>query len=93
MDLIKGKSRWLTAVLIDSEHLSFTDRFVFAFKIKNTHDLLNFTFTLLDGKGYPVKFKSIERKIPVLGFKIQIIKWMIKKEQIQSITEEFKNLL
>lgn len=93
MDLIKGKSKWLTALLIDSEHLSFTDHFVFAFKIKNTYDLLNFTFTLLDGKGYPVKYKSIERKAPVLGFKIQIIKWMIKKEKIQSVTEEFKNLI
>ena len=57
-DLIRCESKWVSAVLIDSKYPLIADHFTFSFKTKNTYNLLNFTFTLLDGKRNPIKFKS-----------------------------------
>ena len=51
--------------------------FPFAFNINKSLDILNFAFSLLDGKWDLIKFEATERKVPVLSFKIQIIKWVV----------------
>ena len=40
---------------------------------KNISDLLNFSVTLLAGDGQNIKFPSLEKKIPIINFKIQIV--------------------
>ena len=64
-DLVKEKSKWVNTVLIYSEYPSIDDHFAFAFNTKNSHNILNFTFSLLDGKGDLIRFETTERKIPV----------------------------
>ena len=49
-ELVQGESKWVNAVLIDSEYPSIADHFVFAFNTIKTHEILNFSFKLLDGK-------------------------------------------
>ena len=61
---------YFTIILIDSEFPSIADHFAFGYKTKKSHDPLNFSFSLLDEKG-KLKWK----KVSVLSFKIQIIKW------------------
>ena len=78
--LVKGVSKWVNAVLIDSGYLSIGDHFAFGFNSKNPRDILNFLSKLLDGKGDPIEFERSEKKLPVLGFKIQITKWITKKK-------------
>ena len=46
---------------------------------KNVSDLFNFTITLLDGKGNTITFPSNKTKVPLIGFKIQIIKEVDEK--------------
>ena len=41
---------------------------------KNVSNLFNFTITLLDSKGNKITFPSDETKVPVIGFKIYIVK-------------------
>lgn len=55
-DLIKGESKWINAVLINSEYPWLFDPFAFAFNTKNANDILHFSFSLLDGKGDLIKF-------------------------------------
>ena len=75
-DIIKGQSKRSQAVFSDSEDIdgSRTTHFAFAFTTKNISDLLNFSVTLLAGNGQNIKFPSTEKKIPIINFKIQIIK-------------------
>ena len=75
-DIIKGQSKRSQAVFSDSEDIdgSRTSHFAFAFTTKNISDLLNFSVTLLAGNGQNIKFPSTEKKIPIINFKIQIIK-------------------
>ena len=75
-DIIKGQSKRSQAVFSDSEDIdgSRTSHFAFAFTTKNISDLLNFSVTLLAGDGQNIKFPSTEKKIPIINFKIQIIK-------------------
>ena len=44
-----------------------------AFTTKNISDLLNFSVTLLASYGQNIKFPSLEKKIPIINFKIQIV--------------------
>ena len=42
---------------------------------KNLHDILNFSFTLLDKKAALISFSDAKKKkVPVLNFKVQIVK-------------------
>ena len=49
--LIKGQSKRSQAVFDDSEEVTKTSRFAFAFITRSLSDLLRFTVTLLDGDG------------------------------------------
>ena len=74
-DIIKGQSKRSQVVFSDSEEIAReTNRLAFAFTTKNISDLLNFSVTLVDGSNNIIKFPSIEKKLPIINFKIQIIK-------------------
>ena len=75
-DIIKGQSKTSQAVFSDSEDIdsSRKSHFAFAFTTKNISDLLNFLVTLPAGNCQNIKFPSTEKKIPIINFKVQIIK-------------------
>ena len=71
---IKGQSKRSQAVFTDSEDIGGrTSHIAIAFTTKNISDLLNFSVTLLAGEGQNIKFPSLEKKIPIINFKIQIV--------------------
>lgn len=72
--LVKGESKRWQTVFVDSEYNTKSSHYAFAFSTKNILDLYNFTITLLDGTGNKITFPSSETKVPMFGFKIQIIK-------------------
>ena len=71
---IKKTSHWLNTVFIDSECPRNAQHFVFAFKTADIHNLLDFSYSLLDDEGKLIKFKDDEEKIPALNFSIKIIR-------------------
>ena len=74
-DIIKGQSKRSQVVFSDSEEVTReTNYFAFPFTAKNISDLLNFSVTLVDGSNNIIKFPSSEKKLPIINFKIQIIK-------------------
>ena len=74
-NIIKGQSKRSQAVFSDSEDLNRdSNHLAFSFITKNISDLLQFSVTLLDGAGQPITFPSNETKLPIITFKIQIIK-------------------
>ena len=72
-DLVKCKSKRSQAVF-DSGYHTKSSHYGFVFITKNVSDLFNFTITLLDGKGNKITFPSNKMRVPVIGFKIQIVK-------------------
>ena len=73
-EIIKGQSKRSQAVFTDSEDIGGrTSHIAIAFTTKNISDLLNFSVTLLAGGGQNIKFPSLEKKIPIINFKIQIV--------------------
>ena len=73
-EIIKGQLKRSQAVFMDSEDIgSRTSHIGIAFTTKNISDLLNFSVTLLAGDGQNIKFPSLENKIPIINFKIQIV--------------------
>ena len=72
--LAKGKSRRSEAIFVDSEYRIKSSHYVFAFVTKSISDLFNFIITLLDGKDNTITFPSNKTNVPVIGFKIQIVK-------------------
>ena len=74
-DIIKGQSKRSQVVFSDSEDFAReTNHLAFAFTTKNISDLLNFPVTLVDGSNNIIKFPATEKKLPIINFKIQIIK-------------------
>ena len=73
-NLVKGESKKSQAIFTDSEYHTKSSHFGFAFKTKNVSDLFNFTVTLLDGNDNKITFLSNETKVPIIGFKVQIVK-------------------
>ena len=72
---IKGQSKRSQAVFSNSEDIGIaTSHIAFSFTTKSISDLLNFLVTLVAGNGEIIKFPSTEKKIPIINFKIQIIK-------------------
>ena len=72
-NLVKSKSK-RSQVIFDSGYHTKSSHQGFVFITKNVSDLFNFTITLLDGKGNKTTFPSNKMKVPVIGFKIQIVK-------------------
>ena len=74
-EIIKEQSKRLQAVFSDSQDIgATTSHIAFAFTTKNISDLLNFLVKLAAGNCENIKFPSTEKKIPIINFKIQIIK-------------------
>ena len=71
--LVKGQSKRSQAVFEDSEEVTKTSHFPFAFITRSLSDLLRFTVTLLDGDRKKITFPTEEKKPPIISFKIQII--------------------
>ena len=70
---IKKPSDWVNVVLTDSQYPIAAKHFVFAFETTNLHNILYFEYSLVDGKGKLIEFKTEEDKIPALSFTIQIV--------------------
>ena len=74
-DIIKGQSKRSQVVFSDSEDIAReTNHLAFTLTTKNISDLLNFSVTLVDGSNNIIKFTATEKKLPIINFKIQIIK-------------------
>ena len=74
-NIIKRQSKRTQAVFSDSEDLNrSSDHLAFSFITKNISDLLQFSVTLLDGAGKEIAFPTNETKLPIVTFRIQIIK-------------------
>ena len=74
-DITKGQLKRSQVVFSDSEDIAReTNHPAFAFTTKNISDLLNFSVTLVDGSNNIIKFPATEKKLPIINFKIQIIK-------------------
>ena len=71
---MKGESKRSQAIFIDSEYHTNSSHYGFALTTKDVSNLFDFTITLLDGNGNKITFPSKEIKVPLIGFKIQIIK-------------------
>ena len=72
-DEIKNKSHWINVKLTDSLIPIAAKHFAFAFETQGFNNLLNFEYSLLNGKGELVKFADGEKKISVLNFSIQAV--------------------
>ena len=72
LENIKSDSRWVNAVF--DKGIQKSDHFTFSFIIAGVQDILNFSFLLLNNKANLISFPSNEQKVPVLNFKIQVIK-------------------
>ena len=74
-DIIKGQSKRSQVVFSDYEDIAReTNYLAFAFTTKNISNLLNFSVTLVDSSNNIIKFPATEKKLPIINFKIQIIK-------------------
>ena len=73
-NLVKGESKRSQKIFTDSEYHTESPHFGFGFTTKNVSGLFNFTVTLLGGNGNKIAFPSNETKVPMIGFKIQIVK-------------------
>ena len=72
---LKKTSHWTNAVycVTDSKYPIAARHFVFGFETTDSHNLLNFEYSLLDEGGKLIEFKTGEDKIPAINFTIQII--------------------
>ena len=70
-NLIKGQSKWINFAF--SEDNREATHFSFEFISNSLQDILNFSFSLLDGKGNLIIFPAGEQKVPFLRFTIQVV--------------------
>ena len=68
VDNIKAKSKWVNTVF--NEDIQKSNHFAFGFTTVNIHNILYFSFLLLNGKADLIAFPSTERRVPILSFKI-----------------------
>ena len=74
-ETIKGQSKRLQIVFIESENFyGQSSHISVPFETNNISDILNFSVTLVNGKGKKIEFKEGETQIPIINFEIQIIK-------------------
>ena len=58
----------------DVENIDIDISNSFCFKTKSSKDLVEFTFSLLVKEGKLIKLSNTEQKLPLLNFKIDILK-------------------
>ena len=73
-EVVRGQSQRSQAIFVDSEQQQKSSHLAFAFIMQSISDLMNFTVTLLDGNINKITFPDSERKAPIIGFKIKIVK-------------------
>ena len=74
-ETIKGQSKRLQIVFIELENFyGQSSHISVPFETNNISDILNFSVTLVNGKGEKIEFKKGETQIPIINFEIQIIK-------------------
>ena len=73
-DNVRKSLHWVNAVFIDSEYLRKAQHFAFAFETTDLHNLVDFSYSLLDDEGKLITFKDNKEKIPRLNFSIQVIR-------------------
>ena len=66
------ENRWVNTVF--DKDIKKSDHFAFGFITDSVRDILKFSFSLLNDKVEIISFTSSEQKMPVLNFKIQVIK-------------------
>ena len=87
---MKGESKRSQATFVESEYHTKWSHYGFDFITKNVSDPFNFTITLVDGMCNKIIFPSNETKGPVIGFKIQIVKW---SKWMKKVLNKLKNWL
>ena len=70
---IKKTSHWTNVVFADSEYPIAAKHFAFGFETTDSHNLLNFEYSLLDDQENLTEFQKNEDKIPALKFTIQVL--------------------
>ena len=65
-DKIKKESRWVNTVCTVSQDPYSADHVDFGFTTRNLHDILYFSFTLLDEKADLIDFPSTEKKVKII---------------------------
>ena len=74
-NIVKGASKRAQVVFSNSEDLNQSSNHLsFSFTTKNIADLLQFSITLLDGRGKEISFPENESKLPIISFTILILK-------------------
>ena len=74
-EIIKGQTKRVQTVFVESENFyGQSSHIAIPFETNNISDILNFSVTLVDGKGKKIEFKKGETQIPIINFEIQIIK-------------------
>ena len=74
-EIIKGQTKRVQTVFVESENFyGQSSHIALPFETNNISDILNFSVTLVDGKGKKIEFKKGETQIPMINFEIQIIK-------------------
>ena len=61
-DVVKGKSKWISTILADSDYPLYVDHFVFGFKTTTYDRLLQFSFSPLNEKAELITFKTEEKR-------------------------------
>ena len=72
--LAKGQTKRSQTIFVDSEFQTKPSHLAFVFRTRNLSDLLSFTVTLLDSDRKEIKFPQDEKKIPTIGYRIEIVK-------------------
>ena len=73
-DLAKGQTKILQTFFVDLGFHTNPSHLAIAFITGNIIDLINFTVTLLDGNEKKLTSPSNEKKIPKIGFRIEIVR-------------------
>ena len=74
-ETIKGQTKRVQSVFVEAENFyGQSSHIALPFETNNFSDILNFSVTLVDGKGKKIEFKEGEKQIPIINFEIQIIK-------------------
>ena len=66
---------WVSAALTYSDYWIELAHFAFGFTTRPYKDLTNFSFLLLNKEGESTKFEESEKRVPLLNFRINILKW------------------
>ena len=72
-DLVKNSSKWINIIFKESNREA--KQFRFEVVSNSLQDILSFSYSMLDSKGNLLTFPTDEKKLPVLNFIIQVIRW------------------